>query len=113
MCLGGILKVKSIGRSSIEKIIGLAKIGSQDEKAQKEIISRLIKVLGHVDKLNQINTDDIPPMISPIWDESVLKNENIFREDRVKEPLSVKNVLKNAPSQKEGQFKVVCFVEDN
>ena len=36
----------------------------------------------------------------------IIENKNVFREDELKESLSVKDVLKNAPEQQEDYFYV-------
>ena len=74
-------------------------------------------MLDYIDKLNELDTDEVEPMthIFPVT--------NVFREDTVREAADSyhitrenssdgrENTLKNAPEQKNGAFKVPKTVE--
>ena len=87
------------------KYVGiLAKLElSQEEKesAGKD----MGRMLDYIDKLNELDTDGVEPM------SHVFPVNNVFREDVVTNEDNREDILKNAPRQKEGAFKVPKTVE--
>ena len=63
------------------------------------------RMLDYIDKLNQLDTTQVEPM------SHVFSMNNVFREDVVTNRDDRDNILKNAPEQKEGAFKVPKTVE--
>ena len=63
------------------------------------------RMLDYIDKLNQLDTTQVEPM------SHVFSMNNVFREDVVTNGDDRDNILKNAPEQKEGAFKVPKTVE--
>ena len=60
----------------------------------------LEKIIGFIDKLSEINTDGIEPLI-------YLNDEvNVLREDEIKAVVSQVEALKNAPDKDSDYFKV-------
>jgi aspartyl-tRNA(Asn)/glutamyl-tRNA(Gln) amidotransferase subunit C len=57
-------------------------------------------ILGYIDKLNELNTDNVEPL------SHVIELGNVFREDKVKPSTPREDALKNAPSRSEEFFKV-------
>ncbi|MBU2446695.1 MAG: Asp-tRNA(Asn)/Glu-tRNA(Gln) amidotransferase subunit GatC, partial [Bacteroidetes bacterium] len=57
-------------------------------------------ILDYMDKLNEIDTNDVEPLSHPI------PVENVFREDKVEKSISREDALKNAPDVTEEFFKV-------
>ena len=65
-----------VDNNTVDKLADLAKLGF-DEGAKKEIIGDLNKILSFVEKLNELNTDNVEPLI-------YMTNEtNILRKDKV------------------------------
>lgn len=88
-----------INDTLIDKLSALAKLEFEGE--EKEIIKEdLTKMLGFVEKLTNVNTKDVEPLIYITEDESVL------REDIVKETITQEEALKNAPQKDSYYFKV-------
>ena len=58
-----------------------------------------------MNKLNELNTDDVQPM------EHVLPVRNVFREDICEQSFDREDILKNAPEKSEGCFLVPKVVE--
>ncbi|SFB20730.1 aspartyl/glutamyl-tRNA(Asn/Gln) amidotransferase subunit C [Acetitomaculum ruminis DSM 5522] len=88
-----------ISDETIEYVGILAKLelsGEEKEKAKKDMES----MLDYVDKLNELDTEGVEPM------SHVFKVNNVFREDVVTNEDTHELILKNAPQQKENQFKV-------
>lgn len=83
----------------IEKLAHLSRLEFDDE--EKEVIkSDLEKMIGFIDKLNELDTTGVEPLLH------MSDNVNIFRTDTVKGEISRKNVFKNAPLHDDEFFKV-------
>lgn len=89
----------NIDRKKIEYIAQLANLGLT-EKEKDKIKQDLEVILDYVEKLNELNTENIPLTTS------ILSLENILREDKIEKSLSQQEVLSNAPDKKGGFFKV-------
>lgn len=63
------------------------------------------KMLDYIDKLNELDTDGVEPMTH------VFPFHNVFREDIVTNGDDRDHILKNAPEQKDGAFKVPKTVD--
>ena len=82
----------------------LAKLELSGE--EKECAKRdMEEMLDYIDKLNELDTSGVEPMshIFPV--------DNVFREDVVTNGDDRENILRNAPEQKDGAFKVPKTVE--
>jgi aspartyl-tRNA(Asn)/glutamyl-tRNA(Gln) amidotransferase subunit C len=66
---------------------------------------QLTSILGYVEKLNEIDTEDIAPTAH------VLRMENVFRDDSERDSLSVEDALMNAP-ERAGNFYQVPKIID-
>lgn len=80
----------SINKKELNHISELAKL-TFSEKEKEVVIKDLNKVLKYIDKLNEIDTEDMELLV----DENNV--DNVFREDIEEESLDIKKVLKNAP----------------
>ena len=94
-----------IDSSTVDKLADLAKL-EFDKKAKEEIIQDLNKVLAFVDKLNELDTDKIEPLTY------MSEETNITRADEVKQIISQKEALSNAP-QKDSDYIIVPKVLDS
>ena len=89
----------NITNKLIQDIAALAKL-EFDEQSAKQMKADLEKIIGFVDKLNEIDTEGIEPLI-------YLSGEvNVLREDEVKAVISQVEALKNAPEKDSDYFKV-------
>lgn len=83
----------------IDKLADLAKLQFKDE--QKEgIRNDLTKIIAFVDKIDELDTDGVEPLIH------MSKEINVLREDEVKETITQVQALKNAPSKDSDYFKI-------
>ena len=84
---------------TMDEIEILAKLHLTDEEKEKSR-NDLQQMLDYVDMLNKLDTSDVEPLthIFPI--------KNVFREDVVVNGDDRENMLKNAPEQKDGCYKV-------
>ncbi len=83
----------------------LAKLSLTPEE-QKEAGKDLEQMLNYIDKLNELNTEDIEPMfhVFPVC--------NVFRNDEARPYEGGRNkILENAPEKREGRFVVPKTVE--
>jgi len=88
-----------VNNKLIQDIAKLAKL-EFDEKSTEEMKGDLKKILAFVDKLNEIDTEGVEPLI-------YMSDEiNVLRVDEVTEKTSQKDALKNAPQKDSDYFKV-------
>ncbi len=89
----------SVTKKDVEYIAKLSKL----EFAEEEIgdyTEQLNKVLEYVDKLNELDTENVEPLLHPV------ENVNVFREDKLKDSSPREEALKNAPDATEEFFRV-------
>lgn len=83
----------------VRHVAGLARLGLTDAEQQR-MREQLSSLLGHINALNDLDTDAIPPTAS------IVALTNVWRDDIVQESLPRDRVLMNAPRQDEGCFEV-------
>ena len=83
----------------IQDIAALAKL-EFDEKSREKMKEDLEKIIRFVDKLSEIDTDGIEPLIY------LSEEVNVLREDEIKGVISQVEALKNAPEKDSDYFKV-------
>jgi aspartyl-tRNA(Asn)/glutamyl-tRNA(Gln) amidotransferase subunit C len=93
-----------ITKETIDKIAHLARLEFENE-AKEEISNDMNRMLDFVDKLNELNTDLVEPLIY------MSKELNVMREDEVISDISQKDALKNAPKKDSDYFKVPKVVD--
>ena len=89
----------SVSRKNVEHIAELARLKFNDEELEN-FTNQLNEILTYVDKLNELNTENVEPLSHPI------ENNNVFRDDKVKPSVSKEEALKNAPEKDENFFRV-------
>lgn len=93
-----------IEKKDVEYIAELARL--EVSEYEKEMFTeQLSHILDYVKVLEELNTEDISPTYH------VFPIQNVFRSDQVKESLNQEEVLKNAPDQEKGFFKVPRVIE--
>jgi aspartyl-tRNA(Asn)/glutamyl-tRNA(Gln) amidotransferase subunit C len=88
-----------VNKQLVDKIATLAKL-EFDEQAKEAIREDLEKMIGFVDKLNELNTENIEPLIY------VTDEVNVLREDEVKQVITKEEALLNAPQKDSDYIKV-------
>ena len=88
-----------INDALIDKLAHLSRLEFAEEEKQ-EIKKDLEKMLGFIDKLNELDTAGMQPLLH------MSANVNVFREDRVSGSISKEEVFKNAPLHDDRFFKV-------
>jgi len=88
----------------VDELAHLARLSYENE-AKQEIVTELNKIIAFVEKLDEINTDGVEPLIYMV-DET-----NITREDSMKQDVSQDEGLKNAPKKDSDYFRVPKVIE--
>ena len=83
----------------IDNLSKLARLEFND-KDKVEIKNDLQKMIAFIDKLNELDTTGVEPLLH------MSNNINVLREDEVKGSISREDALKNAPVHDEQFFKV-------
>jgi aspartyl-tRNA(Asn)/glutamyl-tRNA(Gln) amidotransferase subunit C len=92
----------TIDQDTVEKIAHLARLELTGEE-KKAMIKDMNKILGFMDKLNEIDTTGVEPLV-------YMTNEvNNLREDVIKHEISHEEALLNAPKQ-DGEYFLVAKV---
>ncbi len=89
----------SVDNNTVDKIAQLAKLEFNDDSKER-IKNDLNKMLDFVGKLNELDTENVAPLVY------MLDEEPVLREDEVKEHLTQAEALKNAPHKDTDYFKV-------
>lgn len=92
-----------IDKQTIRKIAHLARL-EFDEKKEEQFTADFNKIIGWMDKLNEVNTDNVQPLIH------MSEEVNVLREDVVNNSLSHADALLNAPHKDSDYFRVPKFL---
>ncbi|MFH1716808.1 MAG: Asp-tRNA(Asn)/Glu-tRNA(Gln) amidotransferase subunit GatC [Planctomycetota bacterium] len=95
-----------IDEAQVRKVAKLARLELTDAEVA-EFTGQLSAILGYVEKMNELDTDDVEPLAH------CLPISNVFREDRVKESLGTEKTLANAPQTDGEFFKVPKILDDS
>ena len=89
----------ALSRDDVLHVARLARLSLKPEEVDR-FTRQLNDILAYVEKLQEVDTDGVPPMAHavPVY--------NVFREDRVAPGLSQEDALANAPAPEEGTFVV-------
>lgn len=88
----------------VDEIAHLARL-EFDANAKNEIQNDLNRMLSFVDKLNELNTDNVEPLIY------MTNEKNVLREDTPEISVTQKDALKNAPRKDSDYFKVPKVID--
>jgi len=94
-----------LSKDDVRHIALLARLALEpgDEEFYAEQLSG---ILGHIDRLQELNTDDIPPTAQ------VVEVANTLREDLPRPCLTQAEALANAPAAVDGFFRVPSIQEE-
>ncbi|MDN4074882.1 Asp-tRNA(Asn)/Glu-tRNA(Gln) amidotransferase subunit GatC [Fictibacillus terranigra] len=88
-----------ISKDQVKHVAHLARLSVSEEEVDM-FTEQLDAIIGFAEELNELDTENIEPTTH------VLELKNVLREDTVRESVSREDALKNAPEQRDGQFKV-------
>jgi aspartyl-tRNA(Asn)/glutamyl-tRNA(Gln) amidotransferase subunit C len=89
----------AVTRKDVEHIAELARL-KFEEKELDQFTNELNEILTYVEKLNELDTENVEPLSHPI------EGVNNFREDIVRPSIQREEALKNAPDKDEEFFRV-------
>jgi aspartyl-tRNA(Asn)/glutamyl-tRNA(Gln) amidotransferase subunit C len=88
-----------VNNKLIQDLSRLAKL-KFDEQAAEKMKGDLDKIIGFVNKLSEIDTEGVEPLIY------LSEEVNVLRGDEIANEVSQENALKNAPQKDSDYFKV-------
>jgi len=94
-----------LSREEVQHVARLARMALPDEELQR-VGSELNRILGHFNRLQELDTDEVEPTSHAI------PMTNVFREDEVGESLPTDDVIANAPERSDEFFKVPRIVDE-
>lgn len=96
--------MSQIDDTTVDKIATLARL--EFSKEEKEDIKKdLSKILSYIDKLNEVDTDGVEPLIH------VSNEKSILRPDVVEQKTTQQEALKNAPDKNSDYIKIPKVIE--
>ena len=93
-----------LSKEEVEHIAELARLELTEEEIER-YRSQLSDILDYADRLQALDTSDIPPTAS------VLKSGSNLRKDQVRDCLLADELKMNAPEFEENQFRVPPVLE--
>ncbi len=88
-----------VTRKDVEHIAELARLKFGDEELES-FTEQLNEILSYVEKLNELDTENVKPLSHPV------ESGSVFREDAVEPSVDRKEALKNAPDSDDEFFRV-------
>lgn len=90
----------------VDELAQLSRLKFEGE--EKETIRQdLEKILAMCEKLNEVNTDGVEPLIY------MTDNTNVLRKDEVQQVITHEEALRNAPKKDSDFFRVPKVIEQN
>ena len=89
----------SVTKKDVEHIAKLARLKIREDEIG-HYTNQLNQILEYVEKLNELDTENVEPLSHPI------ENINVFREDNRRQSVTTYEALKNAPDRDDQHFKV-------
>ncbi|MFN4082940.1 MAG: Asp-tRNA(Asn)/Glu-tRNA(Gln) amidotransferase subunit GatC [Bacteroidia bacterium] len=93
-----------INDEMINKLSDLAKLNF-NETEKEQIKTDLSRILSYIDKLNEINTDGVEPLIF------MTDEVNVLRDDNAQQTITKQEALLNAPAKDSDYFRVPKFLD--
>lgn len=97
---------QTITSTTVDEIAHLARL-EFNESSRAEIQNDLNRMLGFIEKLNEINTEGVEPLIY------MTEERNVMRKDEPGAMVSQSDALKNAPRRDSDYFKVPKVINQN
>jgi aspartyl-tRNA(Asn)/glutamyl-tRNA(Gln) amidotransferase subunit C len=96
--------MNKIDHKTVDEVAHLARL-EFDAEAKDEMVKGMNNMLVFIEKLNELDTTSVEPLIY-MTDES-----NVLREDVVKETITQKEALLNAPKKDSDYFKAPKVID--
>jgi len=96
-----------IDDTTLDRIAELAKLDYSEPNARKAIMADMERVLGFVEKLNEVDTTGVEPLVFMTDEADILREDDVDATSAV--PKS--EALKNSPVKDSDYFKVPRVVD--
>lgn len=93
-----------LSNDTITRIAHLSRL-EVEESEKKTLLKDMNNILSFMEKLNELNTEGVEPLIY-LTDEV-----NVLREDEIKQEITTEQALKNAPKQDGKYFQVARMMQ--
>ena len=93
-----------IDSKTVDKLAELARL-EFDDASRDEIVNDLNRIVGFVEKLNELDTSSVEPLIY------LTDVTNVMRDDVVKQEITQQEALKNAPKRDSDYIKVPKVID--
>ena len=94
----------TVDKQLISRLEHLARL-ELSEGEKEGILKDLNNILQMVEKMNEVNTDNVEPLVY------INDAVNVWREDKVQGQVSREDALKNAPEKNDEFFKVPKMIK--
>lgn len=94
----------NIDKKTVEDIAHLARLEFDPQRAE-ELSAEMTKILGWMEKLNEVDTENVEPLIH------ISTEVNVLRKDEIGNILDHDAALKNAPKKDSNYFRVPKVIE--
>lgn len=93
-----------IDEKTVDKLADLAKL-EFDENSKKGIVNDLNRMISFVEKLNELDTSSVEPLVY------LSDAANVMRNDEVKQVITQAEALKNAPKKDSDYIKAPKVID--
>ena len=96
--------MSKIGLKDVQHIANLARL-TFDEQEMESYQYQLSRILDYIEKLNQLDTEGVPPT------SHVIPIRNVMKPDEKRDLFQREDITANAPSTEQGYFEVPKVIE--
>ncbi|MAT75762.1 MAG: Asp-tRNA(Asn)/Glu-tRNA(Gln) amidotransferase subunit GatC [Candidatus Poribacteria bacterium] len=96
--------MSKIGLKDVQHIANLARL-TFDEQEIESYQYQLSRILDYIEKLNQLDTEGVPPT------SHVIPIRNVMKPDEKRDLFQREDIIANAPSTEQGYFEVPKVIE--
>lgn len=96
--------MSKIGLKDVQHIANLARL-TFDEQEMESYQYQLSRILDYIEKLNQLDTEGVPPT------SHVIPIRNVMKPDEKRDIFQREDIIANAPSTEQGYFEVPKVIE--
>ena len=96
--------MSKIGLKDVQHIANLARL-TFDEQEMESYQYQLSRILDYIEKLNQLDTEGVPPT------SHVIPIRNVMKPDEKRDIFQREDIIANAPSTEQGYFEVTKVIE--
>ncbi len=86
-------------KETVERLAELSKLEFNDVE-KTELVNDLNRIIGFIEKLNELDTDGVEPLIY------MSEEKNVLRSDEIQQEISHEEILQNAPKKDSDYFRV-------